>query len=538
MGKLTALKIKSLKEPGRYSDGDGLFLDINGKGGASWILRVQTAGKRKDIGLGSAKAVSLADARDAAFITRKKLAQGVDPVAERKQERQAVPTFRDAADMVHKEHQEGWKNGKRQKQWLATLETYAYPSLGSRLVSEIEGPAVRDVLAPIWLSKPETARRVRQRIGTVLDWAYAKGFRSSEAPMRSLSKGLPRQPKKDGHFAAMSYAQLPAFLTKLRERESVARLALEALILTAARSGEIRGAEWTELDLDAGLWTVPASRMKMGRAHTQAFALQLERHGDTCWHLHKAIVRPSENFDRKTFQQWAAGAKLPNAVQSFNMLARVEHRYRLPPGYFRGKLTNTGRAVVGHQLVTLPASERRRLAWHLPEDFDQRPPVERAEILDWIRSVIISGSTDYRRYQAEAMKVRYSLRFPEFLTVGTVSGGGAGSQATGAGLRPAPARLVQELGDLIRFKTATLTKIGRRSQPQFEKPRHTSHGGCCPSRRRYLRLREGLCPGHWTAGKGLRSLGSHGGPALCDGHEDDQHRTLQVDRRRGGSAID
>ncbi len=267
MGKLTALKIKSLKEAGRYSDGDGLFLEINGKGGASWILRVQTAGIRKDIGLGSAKAVSLADARDAAFMTRKKLAQGVDPVAERKQERQTVPTFRDAADMVHKEHQEGWKNGKHQKQWLATLETYAYPSLGNRLVSEIEGPAIRDVLAPIWLSKPETARRVRQRIGTVLDWAYAKGFRSSEAPMRSLSKGLPRQPKKDGHFAAMSYAQLPAFLTKLRERESVGRLALEALILTAARSGEIRGAEWTELDLDAGLWIVPASRMKMGRTH-------------------------------------------------------------------------------------------------------------------------------------------------------------------------------------------------------------------------------------------------------------------------------
>lgn len=267
MGKLTALKIKSLKERGRYSDGDGLFLEVNGKGGASWILRIQTAGKRKDIGLGSARTVSLADARDAAFMTRKKLAQGVDPVAERRQERQTVPTFRDAADMVHKEHQEGWKNGKHQKQWLATLETYAYPSLGNRLVSEIEGPAIRDVLAPIWLSKPETARRVRQRIGTVLDWAYAKGFRSSEAPMRSLTKGLPRQPKKDGHFAAMPYAQLPAFLTKLHERESVGRLALEALILTAARSGEIRGAEWTELDLDAGLWTVPASRMKMGRIH-------------------------------------------------------------------------------------------------------------------------------------------------------------------------------------------------------------------------------------------------------------------------------
>lgn len=232
---------------------------------------MQIAGKRKDIGLGSAKTVSLAEARDAAFMARKKLAQGIDPVAERKQERRVVPTFRDAADMVHQEHQAGWKNGKHQKQWITTLETYAYPSLGHRLVSDIEGPAIRDVLAPIWLSKPETARRVRQRIGAVLDWSDAKGFRAREAPMRSLSKGLPRQPKKDRHFAAMPYAQLPAFVAKLREklreRESVGRLALEVLILTVVRSGEIRGAEWKELDLDAALWTVPAERMKMGRAH-------------------------------------------------------------------------------------------------------------------------------------------------------------------------------------------------------------------------------------------------------------------------------
>ena len=192
----------------------------------------------------------------------------------------------------------------------------------------------------------------------------------------------------------------------------------------------------------------------------EAFALQLERHGDTCWHLHKAVCRPDEKFDRKTFQQWAVGAKLPNAVQSFDMLARVEHRYRLPPGYFRAKLANSGRAIVGHHLTKLPASERRRLAWHLPEDFDQRPQAERADILHWIRSVIISGSTDYRRYHAEAMKVRYSLRFPEFLTASGPLASDSESQASGTGSRPAPARLIHELSDLIRFKTATLTQIG------------------------------------------------------------------------------
>lgn len=200
MGKLTAVKIRSLTEPGRYSDGDGLFLEINGKGAASWILRVQN-------------------------------------------------------------------NGKHQNQWIATLTTYAFPKIGDLTVDKIEGPAIRDVLIPIWLSKPETARRVRQRIGTVLDWACAKGFRATEAPIRSLSKGLPRQPKKDGHFAAMPYADVPAFIEKLGERGSVGRLALEALILTATRSGEIRGATWAELDLKAALWTIPAARMKMGKVH-------------------------------------------------------------------------------------------------------------------------------------------------------------------------------------------------------------------------------------------------------------------------------
>ncbi|AJP73702.1 tyrosine-type recombinase/integrase [Sphingomonas hengshuiensis] len=274
MGKLTALKIRSFSEPGRYSDGDGLFLEINGKGAASWILRVQNNGKRQDIGLGSSKAVSLKEAREAAFATRQKIAQGIDPVAERKQERQVIPTFRKAAEMVHEEHEKAWKNGKHQNQWIATLKTYAFPKMGDRLVSEIEGPLIRDVLAPIWLSKPETARRVRQRIGTVLDWSYARGFRATEAPMRSLSKGLPRQPKKDNHFAALPYASVPDFIEKLSARESVGRVALEALILTAARSGEIRGATWLELDLEAALWTIPAERMKMGRVHVVPLAPQ------------------------------------------------------------------------------------------------------------------------------------------------------------------------------------------------------------------------------------------------------------------------
>jgi integrase len=267
VGKLTALKVKSLTEPGSYSDGDGLMLVVRPGGSRNWILRITIAGKRRDIGLGSLKTTTLADAREAADQMRRKVARGIDPIAERRAERIVIPTFQEAAQAVHEEHKAAWKNGKHQAQWLTTLKTYAFPALGKKLVSEIEGPAIRDVLAPIWLAKPETARRVRQRIGAVLDWSYAKGFRATEAPMRSLSKGLPRQPKKDGHFEAMPYPELPAFILKLRERTTMGRLALEALILTAARSGEIRLARWNELDLDAGLWSLPAERMKMGRAH-------------------------------------------------------------------------------------------------------------------------------------------------------------------------------------------------------------------------------------------------------------------------------
>lgn len=267
MGKLTATKVKALTETGTYMDGDGLMLVVTSKSSASWKLRAMVAGKRRDIGLGSLKVLSLADARDKASDLRRQIAQGIDPIAERKKVADPVPTFREAAASVHEEHKAAWKNGKHQDQWINTLTTYAFPKLGDRLVNDIEGPIIRDVLAPIWLAKPETARRVRQRIGAVLDWSYAKGYRPTEAPMRSLSKGLPRQPRKDGHFAAMPFTDVPKLIARLRERSSVGRLAMEALILTAARSGEIRGATWSEVDLEAGMWTVPADRMKMGRVH-------------------------------------------------------------------------------------------------------------------------------------------------------------------------------------------------------------------------------------------------------------------------------
>jgi len=289
MGKLTATAVKAANAPGRYGDGDGLFLLVGKSGGKSWMVRVQKDGRRRDIGLGSASKVSLALARDRARIVRSQVEVGIDPVAERRKAA-GIPTFREGAAAVHAEHKGGWKNGKHRKQWLATLETYAFPAFGDWSVAAVDAPAVRDALAAIWLSKPETARRLRQRIVTVIDWAVAKGYRTVPLALPVIDKALPKQRAKVKHHAALPYADLPGFMSELRARESMGRLALEAVILTAARSGEIRLATWAELDLEAATWTIPAERMKAGREHVvplspQAVALfermKAHRRGDT-----------------------------------------------------------------------------------------------------------------------------------------------------------------------------------------------------------------------------------------------------------------
>lgn len=266
MGKLSRTGVAAASRPGKLGDGDGLMLVVQPSGSKSWVCRVQKNGHRRDFGLGSAKKVSLKLARERAHEIRTWVEMGLDPIFERRKAA-GIPTFREAAAKVLAQHRKTWRNEKHEQQWLRTLESYVFPEIGDLQVNAITGPMIRNVLADIWLSKPETARRVRQRIGTVLDWAYASGYRDSEAPMRAITRGLPRQPKKDGHFAAMPYPDVPAFMVRLRKRESFSRLALEFAILTAARSGEVRGATWDEIDLEAKLWTIPKQRMKASREH-------------------------------------------------------------------------------------------------------------------------------------------------------------------------------------------------------------------------------------------------------------------------------
>ncbi len=271
MGKLTALAFRNATKPGKYQDGEGLFLLVKPSGTRSWILRTQVDGARREFGIGPAADIGLADARERAAAIRKQFRDGIDPVAARKAARAAareIPTFKGASETVHAERKSTWRNAKHRDQWLSSLEAYAFPALGAIRVDHVDAPAIRAALLPIWLEKPETARRVSQRIGKVLDWAHANGFRPQEAPMRSVLMGLPRQPRRDRHFAAMPFADVPAFCEQMEGKAPRAgRLGLLFGIYTAARSGEVRGATWAEFDLEAKIWTVPPSRMKGHREH-------------------------------------------------------------------------------------------------------------------------------------------------------------------------------------------------------------------------------------------------------------------------------
>lgn len=273
MGKLTAVAVKAaLAIPGTYQDGDGLFLKVDKRGGASWLLRLQRDGKRQDIGLGSAKLITLAEVRQKASELRKAIKiDRRDVLAERKDEAAAKVTFREAAREYHVANEAGWKSEVYARQWLATLENYAFPKLGDEPTGAITAADIINVLTPIWQEIPETARQVRNRICTVLDFAHAKGWRSREAPSGHGSlkagRGLPRQVKTRENRKAMPYVALPGFITALQRKPTYSRLALQLLILTSARSQEVRLATWAEFDLEGRLWTVPAEHMKRGKSH-------------------------------------------------------------------------------------------------------------------------------------------------------------------------------------------------------------------------------------------------------------------------------
>jgi integrase len=290
-GRLTALKVTRMADkPGMYADGGGLYLQVT-PGGASWIYRYMLKGRAREMGLGPLALYGLQDARAKALDARRLRHEGVDPIEARRAARAKerldnakVMTFRQCADSYIKAHRAGWRNAKHAAQWEATLATYAAPIIGGLPVQSIDTTLVMKVLeeevrdarnrpvASLWTAKPETASRLRGRIESILDWAKVRGYRDGENPARwrgHLDKLLPSRAKvrKVEHHAALPYGELPEFMTALRGQDGVAARALEFAVLTAARTGEVLGARWDEIDTAEKLWTIPADRMKAGKEH-------------------------------------------------------------------------------------------------------------------------------------------------------------------------------------------------------------------------------------------------------------------------------
>lgn len=286
MGRLTTTSVRTAK-PGRHGDGDGLYLLVKPSGAKSWLLRVQAEGRRRDIGLGAAdtvnrtgnvddpnngipllqrRSLTLTDAREKARQLRGLAKAGRDPIVERDRDRKPIPTFKAATLAAHEALKDGWAV-KSAAAFLSSLEEHAFPIIGQLRVDHVEASNIRDTLEPIWLKIPVMARKVRQRIGIVLNFAKAKGWRTVEAPGRSTTVGLPKQPK-GGNFASMPYADVPRFVETFSQKPPTAgRQALLFQILTASRPGEVRRASWAQIDLTRKEWRRSAEFMKNDEAH-------------------------------------------------------------------------------------------------------------------------------------------------------------------------------------------------------------------------------------------------------------------------------
>ena len=370
---MTAVAIAALaKKPGRHSIGGSLYLQVSASGSQSWVFRYRLHSSVREMGLGSRPDVSLAEARHAAAAARQMAKAGTDPVAARQDAKaQAAAaaghnTFREVADAFMAAHAPGWRNAKHRQQWTATLEAYAYPVMGSLPVAGIAVAEVMRVIEPLWNTKPETASRVRGRIEAVLDAAAARGWRTGDNPARwrgHLANLLPTRGKvaRVVHHAALPWKDMPAFMATLQAQSGVAALALPFTVLTAARTGEVIGARWNEIDMAAALWTVPAERMKAGREHRVplcgpalailreltklgsnpdgfVFPGQRPRSGLSGMAM-TALLRRMERSDitvhgfRSTFRDWcaeAAGhpAELAEAALAHTVRDKVEAAYR------------------------------------------------------------------------------------------------------------------------------------------------------------------------------------------------------------------
>ena len=272
--RLSATKLKALSNPGRYSDGEGLHLFIGKTGRKSWVQRITIDGRRRDVGLGAFPAVSLAQARKRSADIRTAVADGKDPLQDRR--KPEMPTLREAAYAVHSANRPRWRNEKHAVSWMQTLERHAFPNLGKKRIDKIGRAEVLSVLTPIWTKRPETARRVRQRLRTIFRWAMAHGFIETNPAGEVIDGALPSMPKVKAHFRAMPYQEVGSALETIESSHASlpAKLCFRFLILTATRSGEARGAKWNEIDLEGRVWRIPSERMKAGLEHRVPLSVQ------------------------------------------------------------------------------------------------------------------------------------------------------------------------------------------------------------------------------------------------------------------------
>ena len=267
--KLTDAKVRKLTKSGRYSDGLCLYLIVTATGSKQWVLRVIVNGQRKDMGLGGYPTITLAEARKKAMEYRRLAKQGKNPIEIRRKSQRTIPTFEEAARKVHAINIPTWKKTKAVDQWINSLENYAFPVIGKIRINDIKSSDIVSVLSPIWVDKHSTANRVRQRMNRIFDWAKTQGFISHDNPVSGVKQGLPRVNSNVKHFKALDYNNVFDFIQTLRKSSQSpnVKLGFEFLILTSCRSSELRFAEWSEIDLGAKKWVIPAKRMKAGKEH-------------------------------------------------------------------------------------------------------------------------------------------------------------------------------------------------------------------------------------------------------------------------------
>ena len=323
--RLTALGVASKKEPGYYADGGGLYLRVARGGTKSWMFRFMLRGRAREMGLGSVLDKPLAQAREDALRCRQLLLDGIDPILHRQSQRakateaiRAKRTFGECAAEYHKTHSSGWRNSKHKKEWIASLTTHVFPAFGKKDVSQVGKNDILAVLEPIWLTKHETASRLRQRIRAILDWAAARDLRTGQDPhlWDQITRSLPRTKdvRKPKHFRACPYEQIGSTLRMIREcsASDCIKQAMEFTILTASRTGMVRFAVWEEFDFDKRRWNIPASRMKAGVEHRVPLSPRVL----------EILNERAKGLDKPTGLVFQSSAKKPHSDMTFTMQLR------------------------------------------------------------------------------------------------------------------------------------------------------------------------------------------------------------------------